>query len=283
MTAFSFDVTTENFAQSVLAASHKAPVLVDFWAPWCAPCRTLKPILEKLANEYQGKFLLAKVNSDEYPGLAMQYGVRGIPNVKAFVNGNLADEFSGALPEATVREFIERLLPSPAETLRQQALQLATTGNVAHALQLLEEATRLDPTHADTIADRITLLIELGRAQDAGNLISALPEDMQQHPRIKQLGARLRFMQGGGGDAQALRERIAANADDLDARLALANLSASNHDYATAFEQLLEIVQRNRTFQDDAGRKTMLALFEVLGDDNDVVRQYRRLLASALH
>ena len=114
MTAHAYDVTVTEFNDKVLAASRQVPVIVDFWAPWCQPCRVLKPILEKLAAEYEGKFILAKVNSDENQELSARYGVRGIPAVKAFVGGQMADEFTGALPEGKVREFIERLIPFPA-------------------------------------------------------------------------------------------------------------------------------------------------------------------------
>ncbi|PZP54828.1 MAG: thioredoxin, partial [Azospira oryzae] len=126
----SLDVNTSTFQSVVIEGSKKVPVLVDFWAAWCAPCRALKPVLEKLAEEYQGRFLLAKVNTDENQELAMRYGVRGIPNVKAFVDGEVRDEFAGALPESMVRQFIERLLPSEAELLRRRATALSAAGQL---------------------------------------------------------------------------------------------------------------------------------------------------------
>jgi putative thioredoxin len=134
MAANAIDVSVADFDDKVLAASRAVPVVVDFWAPWCQPCRILKPILEKLAAEFGGRFILAKVNSDENQELSMRYGVRGIPAVKAFVNGEPVDEFTGALPEGQVREFIERLIPSPAEPPRAQALEATSAATwKAHA------------------------------------------------------------------------------------------------------------------------------------------------------
>ena len=143
MSDVDLDVNLADFQVAVLDESRTRPVVVDFWAPWCGPCKSLKPILEKLAAEYGGKFRLAKVNADDNQALSQQYGVRGIPAVKAFVNGEMVDEFSGALPEAEVRAFLDRLVPGPAEDLRAQAAAAHTAGDHGAALQLLAEASKL--------------------------------------------------------------------------------------------------------------------------------------------
>jgi putative thioredoxin len=282
----SVDVSTADFAQVVIEGSKSAPVLVDFWAEWCGPCRALKPVLEKLAAEYGGKFKLAKVNSDENQALAQQFGVRGIPNVKAFVNGELVDEFSGALPEAQVREFLERLIPSPAEEKRLQAMaHYAATGDAKQALAMLVEASRLDPQNENVRIDCAQVLIALGEMDEARQLINSMSPLAHMDDRVKTLEARLSLAAhaGSGADADDLARKVADNPADLAARLQLARLKIAQHQHAEAFDQLLEIVRRDRKFEDDVARKTMLQVFSVLGSDHLLVGEYRRKLAGALN
>jgi putative thioredoxin len=139
------DVTQADFQEKVINASFKHPVVLDFWAPWCAPCKVLKPILEKLEAEYAGKFLLAKVNSDENQELSARYGVRGIPSVKAMVDGKIVNEFTGVLPESAIRDWLDKIIPSPAEELRREAVELAAANDLNGALRKLAEASKLEP------------------------------------------------------------------------------------------------------------------------------------------
>ena len=155
MSTHALDISAANFQREVIDASRAVPVLVDFWAPWCGPCRVLKPVLEKLADQYQGRFRLAKVNSDDNPQLSAQYGVRSIPNVKAFVDGELVDEFLGAQSESAVRAFIDGLMPSPGEILRRQAAARSAAGDAAGALGLLEQAA--EAGHDDAVRWRETI------------------------------------------------------------------------------------------------------------------------------
>ena len=285
MSIHAIDVSENNFMQEVIEASRRAPVLVDFWAPWCGPCRSLGPILEKLAAEYQGRFRLAKVNSDENQALAAQFGVRGIPNVKAVVDGRVVNEFTGALPESAVREFIDALLPSPAEPLRQEALAAHARGETDATRKLLLQAIRLDPKHEQARLDLIGILLDAGDLAEAQRLLGEIMDAGKDRGRIDSLAARLALAQGaaGGADEGALRARLEKDAADLSARLELANLLALKQDYRGALEELLEIVRRDRAFQDDIGRKTMLQIFSLLDTDSDLLREYRGRLSSLLN
>lgn len=280
MTDHALDVGLADFQQHVLEESRNRLVVVDFWAPWCGPCKSLKPILEKLAAEYGGKFLLAKVNADDNQELAARYGVRGIPSVKAFINGEPVDEFSGALPEDEVRVFLDRLLPSPAEDMRGQAAGLRAAGDLSGALQMLAEASKLDPAHVGVRLDVTEIMLDLGEADEARRLLGNLTDDAD--PRVVQLRARLQFMGEVSEDEAALNARVANNENDLEARLKLANLHVAAGRYEAGMDQLLEIIRRDRTFEDDIGRKTLLSVFDLLAGD-PLVSQYRRKLASALN
>lgn len=277
------DVGAENFQQVVLEGSHDAPVIIDFWAPWCAPCRALGPVLEKLAREYAGKFTLAKINSDKNQELAAEFGVRGIPAVKAVVDGQLVDEFTGALPESQVRAFIERVVPSPAELLRRQALQRMDQGNDLEALDLLDQALALDAKNSAAKVDKLEALVRLDRIDAAKALLDTLDPFAGDDPRVANLKARIGFASEGSVDPDMLRTRIEKNSGDLDARLALARHHVRVLDFEPALEHLLEVVRRDRKFRDDAGRRTMLEIFNLLGADHALVGKYRRMLAAALY
>jgi putative thioredoxin len=274
------DVGLADFAQHVLEESKHRPVVVDFWAPWCGPCKSLKPILEKLAAEYGGKFLLAKINSDDNHELAARYGVRGIPSVKAFVDGEPVDEFSGALPEGEVRAFLDRLVPGPADELRVQAVELRTAGDMPAALQKLADASRVDPNHLGVRLDAAEIMLDLGEADEARRLIGSVSDEAD--PRVPQLKARLQFMGAAGEDVAALTAQVAANENDLAARFKLANLLVAAGQYEAGMDQLLEIVRRDRGFEDDIGRKTLLSVFDLLGG-GELVSRYRRRLSSLLY
>ena len=225
------------------------------------------------------------MNSDENQALAGQFGVRGIPNVKAFVGGKMVDEFTGALPESAVREFIDALLPSPAEPLRLEAQAARARGEADATRKLLLQAIRLDPKHEQARLDLVDVLLDAGDLAEAQRLLGEIADSAKDRSRIDALSARIALAQGApaGADESALNARLAADPADHEARLGLANLLAARQDYRGALEHLLEIVRRDRAFGDDIGRKTMLQVFSLLGPDSELVRTYRGELSRAIN
>ena len=283
--AVTIDASEADFQLSVIEESKKRLVLVDFWAPWCGPCRSLTPIIEKLAQEYAGRFLLARVNSDENQSLASQFSVRSIPNVKAFSDGKMVNEFAGAVPEGTVRQFIERLLPSPAEEQRRTATQAYASGNADAALASLEAAQSIEIDNDSIRLDRAEILIDLGRSEDAEALLEELAPLVKMDSRVEHLRALLTFSDSGeaGESIDKLETRVSQDSKDLDARLALAKQYVAAKQFEPALNHLLEIIQTDRKFGEDVGRKTMLAVFEILGNEHQLTGQYRRLLAASIN
>lgn len=283
-----YAVTAANFVDQVIHASRQRPVLVDFWAPWCGPCRALGPLLEKLANDYGGRFALAKVNSDEEQALAAQFGIRSIPTVKVVVDGQIVDEFTGALPEAALRQIIDRHLVSPAEPLRQAALDLLADDQPEAALRKLAEASQLDPGNDAIRLDAAEVLLELGHLDQADALLGRdypAPVDAERLARLRQRRA-LMAEAGSAAPVDELRATLAADPDDHASRLTLAKTLAAHGDIEGALEAALEVVRRDRSFGDDAGRKTLLQLFELFAsrpDADPIVRRYRRALSAALN
>lgn len=285
MSQYAFDVSLEDFEAKVLLPAETVPVLVDFWAPWCEPCKVLKPMLEKLAEEYAGRFLLAKVNADESPELAQHFGVRSIPSVKVLFQGQLVDEFNGAMAESQLREFIDRVaLPGgPASASpREQAAALVAEGQLDAALAILVEASRNSPEDEAIRLDAIDVLMQLGRNDEAQQLLAV--EYKQQGDRAAALRARLALAQGAA-DTGPLEARLAVNPDDHATRLELSRAYAAQSRFREALEAALEVVRRDRFFDEGAGRKALLQLFEALAGEqyDDLVREFRRKLSAALN
>lgn len=283
MSEFSIDVGKHNFQEVVLEGSKRAPVVIDFWAPWCGPCQALKPVLEKLAEEYAGRFTLAKVNSDENQDIAASFGVRGIPAVKAVVDGKLVDEFVGAQPEGQVRAFIERILPSPLDLECKRADDLIGGGKTTEAVAILQQLLTQHPRHARARISLVEALLALDRTDEARSAFEPLLHTGSDDAQIRELKARLEFAGSGPTDTAALETRIAGNPADLEARLELARALVKGQAYEAALAQLLEIVRRDRKFGDDIGRKTMIEVFNLLGGQGELIGTYRRLLSSALY
>jgi len=270
----SADITESDFDTAVLARSRAVPVLVDFWAPWCGPCRTLKPMLEKLADEYGGRFELVKINSDEAPSISARYAVRSIPAVKLFVDGQMLDEFMGALPEGEVRAFLDAHLPDEAEKLRRAAAGLADP--MARA-ELLNQAAELSGSRPAIVLDLVEALLEAGLADYAAAGLDSV-EPRERDERWLTLKGRLDLASGtDGADEAALRARIAADPGDFDARFQLAALLARRDDWAAAFAELLEVVLRDRGEGRATARGRLVEWFLICPDPKAVSEARRQL------
>jgi len=284
MSAHAIDVTNDTFERDVIEASKSTPVVVDFWAPWCGPCRVLKPILEKLASEYEGKFKLAKVNSDENQEIAAAYGIRSIPDVMAFKDGKAVSHFLGAVPESQVRAFIDELIPTPSEIERARAAELREVGDHAGAVEALQKAVNLDPANDPAHLDLAGLLIELKRVDEAEAMLAAVQPNTDFDDRIATLRAALAFARSAGSASEAeLNAKLATNPADHETRFALAGLYAGTKRYREALDELLEIVRRDRNWKDGQARKQILAIFNLAEKQPELVSEYRKKLASALN
>jgi putative thioredoxin len=281
------NTTLATFETDVIEASTLLPVLVDFWAPWCGPCKALGPLLEKLEHEYAGKWRLVKVNVDEDPQLAAHFQVRSIPHVVAFADGQPIDQFIGVLPEGQLRAFIDGLVPNGAETERRAALAALENGQRGAAFDHLKTALALDPGFDDARLDLIELLLDEERVDEARSEAQLVSTKVTQgiDVRYNTLKTRLDALDAATDlpPTDALEARVAANPGDLEARFDLANLLIARRDYAGALEHLLEIVKRDRTFRDDVGRKTMLSVFDLAAHRPELVSEWRRKLSTTLH
>ena len=298
------DVSLENFEAEVVAASMSVPVLVDFWAPWCGPCKSLGPVLEKLETAYEGRFKLVKIDSDQEQQLASMFGIRSIPTCVLLMNGQPVDGFMGALPEGQVREFLDKHVPSAdeleAEAEEEAAQEALADGDTDTALEKLQHAVATDPANDDARFDYIKLLLQLGREDDAKVAFAPV---IAKAATVRKLGAlkawmdALDFVAAGAYGESAGADfdtKIAANKRDFDTRYARARWLMARQRWQEAMDELLEILMRDKAWSDEAARKTYVAILEIIEPpkvkvaegqippEDPVVATYRRRLSSVV-
>jgi putative thioredoxin len=279
------EATAENFERDVVERSAAVPVVVDFWAAWCGPCRMLGPLLERLAQEYGGKFVLAKVDTDRDADLAAQFGVRSIPAVFGLRDGRAVDGFIGVQPESAIRAWLDRLLPTPAEQAAAEASRLeAADPQAAEAKYNL--ALSLDPDLLPAQIGLARTALEQGRLEDAAARIAAIERREFLDPEAEKVKAelvlRLQARQAGVGGVEAARAALAQRPDDPELKLRLAEALAAAGQYADALALGLELVERDRKGVGERARQTMVAIFQLLPPDSDLVTEYQRQLSMAL-
>ncbi|MGE7369547.1 thioredoxin [Neorhizobium sp. NPDC001467] len=285
------DTTTAAFTRDVLEESRHRPVLVDFWAPWCGPCKQLTPVIEKVVNEAAGAVRLVKLNIDDHPSIPGQLGIQSIPAVIAFVDGRPVDGFMGAVPESQVREFVEKLAGPPGadqaaeiEAVLAEAEGLLAAGQVQEAAQLYGAVLQADAQNPKAAAGMIQCLLALGETGRASQMLASLPQEMTADPAIVAVSTKLAQIEEARklGDPVALEQALAANPDDHEARMNLAKILNVQGEREAAADHLLTIMRKDRGFDDDGARRQLLQFFDVWGPKDPATISTRRRLSSIL-
>lgn len=282
------DTTTQTFAADVIEASRSQPVLVDFWAPWCGPCRTLGPMIEKAVQAANGAVKLVKMNIDEHPAIAGQLGIQSIPAVIAFKDGQPVDGFVGAVPESQIKDFITRVAgptgPSDAEALVEAGTQLLEAGDTPGAAERFAAALKSEPQSVPATVGLARCLLASGETERAAQTLDILPESAAGDPTVAAIRAQIDLAAQTAelGDKASLEARIASDPSDLQARFDLALLLSAQNDREGAADSLLEILARNRSWQDEKARKQLLQFFEAWGPMDEATLSGRRRLSSML-
>jgi len=282
------ETTTHDFMKDVVEASRQVPVLVDFWADWCGPCKQLTPILEKAIVKAKGAVRLVKMNIDKYPEIAGQLGVRSIPAVFAFKNGQPVDGFMGALPDSQVQAFIERVTgptgPSDAEAMIEEAGVALAEGDLESAAQLYAAALEMEPDNLAAFAGLADLFVTARQFEQAREILARVPEGKDGDPRIVGIKARIELEEQAAklGDPRELEARLAADANDHAARFDLALIANARGLKEEAVDHLIEVVRRKRDWNEEAARKQLVQFFEAWGPKDEMTLYGRRRLSSVL-
>jgi putative thioredoxin len=282
------DTTMEGFKQDVIAESMNQPVLVDFWAPWCGPCKQLTPVIEKVVKAAKGKVKLVKMNIDEHPQIAGQLGVKSIPAVFAFQKGQPVDGFMGNLPESQVKSFIERLVgavgPSAIDEVIGAAEKSVVEGDLSQAAELYAAALAEDDSNPKAMGGLIRVYVMMDMLDQAKQLLAAVKPELQKDPAIVGARAAVEASEAAAalGDTSGLSDAVAANPDDHQARLELAIALNANGEKDEATDHLIHIIRKDRTWNDDGARKQLLQFFDAWGGDDDATSSGRRKLSAVL-
>jgi putative thioredoxin len=282
------ETTTATFRQDVMTASMSQLVLVDFWAPWCGPCKQLEPVLHKVVEAAGAKVRLVKLNIDDHPQIPGQLGIQSIPAVIAFQRGQPVDGFMGVVPESQIRSFIEKLIgpigPAPVEQMVAEAHELAEAGDAEAASQLFLAVLAQEPVHMGALAGLAKLHLVNGDLEGARAVLAQVPEDKRQDPAVSGVQAAIDLADQSAklGDVSEIEARVLANPNDHQARFDLALALAAHGDGERATDELIEIIQRDRAWNDDGARRQLLLFFEAWGPMDDLSKAGRRKLSTVL-
>jgi putative thioredoxin len=271
------NVTLDTFQTQVIEQSRRVPVLVDYWAGWCGPCQMQMPVLQKLVDELGGKFVLAKVNTDEQRELAREHGIRSLPTMRLFRHGEIVEEILGAQTESTLRILLDRYIERESDKVRAAAIETFREGSQEEALEMLRSARLAEPENHQLTLEYAGLCLQAGKLE--------LPRDVRDESEAVQLRAMLDFSSAAAAapPMEELERRVAASPDDMSLRYRLGAVYVLNNRMQDAMDAFMFILEHDREFRDDIGRRSLLAVFDILGNEDERVQHYRRQLFNAMH